>query len=824
MDFVFSSLRPTLKRSRGGWVLILALVLAAAAPAQDSKPGDCSVNSDRDDPDCPVPEQPESPETAARARAAALDWVPQRQVPEELRDLDCRICDGRYIDPLAEVDRSIPPEESDVEATAQSSELQGPILHLTGGVLVRQGYRELRGDSATIDRENQSAVLEGDISLREPGLLLRGERAELYSETDEANVQGSQFVLHEQRLRGEALRFERDSQGILHIHGGALTFCAPEKEHWLLRVEEMELNTAEGLGIARGAKFNVGGVPIFYAPWLRFPLDDRRKTGLLWPDVGSDTRGGLDIAVPVYLNLAPNYDALYAPRYIQERGLNHELELRYLNPTLGYWMMGGAFMADDDRYQQEVPEARSHDRWLGTVQHQALFDKRWRSRVDYSKASDVDYLKDLDSSSLNTKRQTNLLQLGSLDYLGDRWLVNMDLQQFQSLADDISNPYKKLPQITAQYRGDLSPFSVEPIAVAQYSYFDTDDDRVIGQRVYAEAGLTYPMMWSYGFLTPKVKYRHLQYDLSGGVEARDDDQPSAGVAVVNLDGGLYFERPTRIAGRGLLQTLEPRLFYLYSDYEDQRDHPDFDSAELTFNYNQLFRETRFSGRDRLDDADQLSIGVTTRFIGEEDGREQFSASLGQILYFRDRRVRLDPTQPPLTSSGSELAAELRWYPTSRLNLRTSIVWDPYSGNTNSGNFDAGYIRGDGSIYNIGYTYRRPVSLVGTQPVTEQLNLSAFVPVRENWNLFASWNYSLEANTSVEDMIGVEYDSCCWKIRLLHLRYFDTVPGGTNDFDNPELQREHSTQVQIILKGLGGFGARVEGLLEDMIRGYKEREY
>ncbi len=752
-----------------------------------------------------------------------LDWVEIDEVPKELRDRLCVNCSGRYIDPLAGQVSDTPPEEADIQATATSTEMQGDTVRLTGGVEVIQGYRTLRGNESTLNRSTRSGTLTGDIVLREPGVLIKGDVAEFNSRTDEANLTNSEFVLHKQHIRGTAGELGRDADGLIHIHGGNVTFCAPGEDDWVIRAEDMELDLQEGVGTARGASMALGGVPVIYTPWLRFPLDDRRRTGFLWPDIGSDTRGGLDMSAPVYFNLAPNYDALYTPRYIQERGVNHDIDLRYLSPRIGYWSVGGAFLPSDDRYEQELPDERNHDRWLGQVQHSALFDQRWRTLVDYAKASDANYLKDLDTSSLNSKRQSNLLQLGSVDYLGDKWLVDLDVQQFQSLADDINDDYKKLPQLTASYRGDRQPFDIDPIVLAQYSNFDTDDERVTGQRAYAEVGVTYPMLWQFGFLTPTAKYRYLEYDLDDSIFF-EDEAPSAGAELASIDGGLYFERPTKIAGRGLLQTLEPRVYYLYSKFEDQTDQPDFDSAELTFSYNQLFRETRFSGRDRIDDANQMSLGITTRFISDESGLEMFNASIGQIFYFEDRRVRLIAASPPLEQSGSEMAGELNFYPNERVSLRSNLQYDPYSGDMVSGNFQVNYNPDERSVYNVGYTFRRSPLFGDLLPPTEQAHFSAHVPINHRWSVFAAFNYSVEEEESIEDMFGIEYDSCCWKFRLLHLRYFDTIPGQEPSLAIAELEREHSTQFQIVLKGMGGFGNRVEGLMEDMIRGYEERGY
>jgi LPS-assembly protein len=754
------------------------------------------------------------------------DWVPLAEVPPELQDAQCRQCGGRYIDPLADADRSASPEESDLHAAAGHTTVRDNTIYMTGGVEVVQGYRELRGNEATIERLERSATISGDVSLREPGLLLGGDFAEVDADTGDARLTQAQFLLYEQHMRGTAAELRRDRDGIIQVDDSELTYCAPGENDWAIAATRMDLDIVEGIGVARGAKVRVGGVPVFYMPYLRFPLDDRRRTGVLWPDIGSDSRSGIDVAVPVYFNLAPNYDAMYTPRFIEERGLNNELNLRYLDPFNGLWDLSGAYLSDDERYKDDLPEEPDHDRWFLQAKQDGLYAQRWRSRIDYSKASDVDYLKDLNTSSLDTQRQTSLLQLASLDYLGDKWLVQMDVQEYQSLADDIRNDYAKLPQITAKYRSSQDAFRFNPTLLTQYSYFDIGDTRrVTGQRVYAEAGANYPMFWQAGFLRGEVKYRHLNYDLSDSLVPTADDTPSAGAALANIDGGLFFERRTQIGGTALTQTLEPRIYYLYSEYEEQTAQPDFDSAELTFSYNQLFRQTRFSGRDRIDDANQLAVGVTTRFLDATSGQEYLSASIGQIAYFDDRRVRLRPIDQPLETSTSEVAAQLAFRPHERLRVLGNIVWDPHDDTINSANTQLNYRFDNGSLINLGYTLRRPEEFLVNQPVTEQTHLSAWLPLGDsNWRLFASWDYSLKANTSVEDMAGFEYDTCCWRVRILHLRYLDSKQGQIINPDDPNLERRNTTQVQILFKGLGGFGGRVSNILEDMIRGFRDSEY
>jgi LPS-assembly protein len=829
---IADSARPlarTLRFYAAAAALLVSLTVAAGALAQDTKHVVCPANKTGDGSDC----SEGAPGRGVPGRGASgtgapvdylLDWVPIDQVPAELRDLDCLLCRGRYMDPLAGEDKQANPDEANIDAFTTSTEMRGELARFYGGVQVSQGYRRFRGDEATINRETGAATLSGNVILREPGILLQGSHADLLFDTGEARLENSQFVLQSRHLQGSAGLLERDADGQIHVHDGSITYCPPGHEDWQVRAGSIRLDLEDGLGTARDATLDIAGVPVFYTPWLQFPLDDRRRTGLLWPDFGNDSTGGLDITAPVYFNLAPNYDALYSPRYIEDRGLNHQLETRYLNKYLGLWEVGGAYLHQDDRYRDEVPPGTSDDRWLTAVRQNGLLDQRWLSRVDYTEVSDVDYMKDLETSSITSQRRTSLLQLASMDYLGDSVLMNLQVEQYQSLADDINDVYKKMPQLTGQYRSSGTPFEIQPILLSQYSNFDADEDVVTGERVYSEGGAAFPMNWSYGFVKPTAKYRQLNYTLNEG-QFFTENSPSTGSAMASLDSGLYFERDASLAGKGLLQTLEPRLYYLYSSYENQSDQPDFDSAELTFSYNQLFRETRFSGYDRIDDANSVSLGVSSQFIDTGSGRKLLGGNIGQIFYLEDRKVRLLPGAPPLEESSSQIAGDLSFTPDEHLSLRTDIVYDPHSGNVDTSNFIGGYTLDNGAVFNLGYAYNREQDPFELIPETKQVTGSTYFPVTTNWRLFGAVNYSILDDKPIEQMVGAEYENCCWIVRLLHLRYYDLeatefIP----DFNDPDLEQDHSTQLQFVLKGMGGFGSRITNILEDMIRGYKEREY
>ena len=751
--------------------------------------------------------------------AAQLDWQPLSVVAADQRDRRCRQCSGKFIDPLA---GQIPtePGSTDVEVSADTSSATEGDMVFTGDVRVQQGNRGLRAETVTFDRKQQITEASGNITYREPGVILLGDHMTFDSDRQHATIRGAHFALHAAQLSGAAQRLERDANGEIAITDGAITFCAPEDPTWYVNTGTLEIDPEAGMATARNATLRVGGVPVFYLPWMTFPVGDQRKTGLLFPSIGSDTRGGLDITTPIYFNLAPNYDATYSPRYIGERGLLHQAKGRWLNDTIGYWDVTGQYIDRDDKYNDDFPDADS-ERWGVAIRQRGSFGQSWRTNINYSRVSDPDYVRDYDNSTLSSQRQTALLQLGQIDYLGEDWVVSLQAQQFQSLADDIRNNYKKLPQITAQWRGDNKFMGFQPIGLLQYSNFDTDANRVTGQRLYAEAGVSYPMNWSWGFLRPTAKYRSVSYDLDN-LNLLNDDAPDAGSAVVSIDGGLVFERATFLGGQGMTQTLEPRVFYLYSQYEQQNDQPDFDSAELTFSYNQLFRDTRFSGHDRLDDANQVAIGLTTRFFADGDGRERLNASIGQIFYFRDREVRLKAIDPALDESLSATAVEVNWLPDEVWNLRSSILYDTSDNQFDAASIQLGFKPGKGRIFNLGYTLREPPPSLLNRPVTEQANFSAYYPINDNWSVFGAIEYSLEADQAVEDMVGFEYDNCCWQMRLLYMRYIDTAGGFIPDFSDPDLDRENAVQFQFALKGMGGFGSRVENLMRDMIRGFAPR--
>jgi len=748
---------------------------------------------------------------------ARLNWVPLALVKTEDRDERCLKCRGRYEDPLADADRSTPPNQSDLEVSAGDSDITDDTLYFSDDVTVSQGYRTLKAQEVIIDRVEQTVSAEGPIEVREPGIVMYGDRITYDSLSERASLSDAEFVMYEQQLYGIAERVTRDANGSLEIEDGQLTFCAPTDPSWLVTAETLRVDPTTNTGEAWGARIDIKGVPVAYLPWVQFPLNDRRKTGLLFPDISSDTRGGLDITAPIYLNLAPNYDATYSPRLIQDRGLVHQLNTRFLGKRTGFWDVSGTYLRDDDLDASDS----DNNRWLVNVQQSSDPSARLRTSIDFTKVSDNEYLRDLENNTLSAQRQTALLQRARVDWLADSWLFGLEAQQFQSIAEDLTDNYRRLPQISAVWRGDAKIGPLEPLLKLQAANFDTELEKVKGQRVYQEVGVTLPLTRDYGFLNSSLMHRSIQYRL----KAPDNNQTrseSVSSWLGRIEGGLEFERSTELFGLPFTQTLEPRFQYLYAGYDDHAGIPDFDSAELTFSYRQLFRNTRFSGYDRLADANQLSVGLTSRLIDTATGKERVSASFGQVINFRDQRVRLKESDAALTDEGSALAFALNVRTSERWSIHSNLLFDSYEEKLDAANIRVGFRPSKDAIINLGYTLREPPASFAARPVTEQINTSAYMPINDNWSAFGAVRYSLEIGSSVEDMIGVEYDGCCWRVRLIYMSYLDALRDVDVFIPEPELTRDRAFQFQFVLKGLGGFGNRVDNLMQDMIRGFNAK--
>ncbi len=751
---------------------------------------------------------------AIRNQHARLDWVNKEQLSEEKKEQTPAYCSGTYVEPdyLAEELRNLDPSSQPILGSSIESETtEDGRSTLTGDVVIRQGYRQVKSEKAIIDRQAGTAEIVGEATYREPGVLLIGQNTQVNLETKAVTIHDAEFVSHTTHIRGKAKQLNRDQDGILRVSEGELTRCEPGSNTWALTGKEIKLDREAGIGVAKHATLKIKRVPVFYTPYIQFPIDDRRKSGFLFPQIGSSD-DGIDFAAPYYLNIAPNYDATLTPRYISDRGPMAEVQFRYLHKN-NEGAIGGAYLSGDDEFGGE-------DRWLGSVEHRGKLFNRINTRIDYATVSDDDYFSDL-GTDLGVSSQTHLLRIGQASYHQKYWNIKARLQGYQTLDELISDedkPYDRLPQVLFEAFYPHKSTGLELGFKGEYIYFDRDNDnlsgldKAVGSRVRMEPSISWNLEWPFAYVKPTIKYKYTQYSLDD-LDSSFDDSPDIATPLYSLDTGIFLERDMSLFGTALTHTFEPRLYYLkVPEEEDQHLIPDFDTSELTFNYNQLFREDRFVGGDRIGDTDQLSVGLTTRLI-EQSGFERFRASIGQIYYFEDRRVTLTGiTDSSDETSESAYAAEIMFALQSGWRLFGDIEWDPDLEQTNESSINLRYRSDNQHIFNIGYRVR------SDRQKLEQTDISLVWPLGDRWSIFTRWNQDIIHDRLVEGLAGFEYQSCCWSIRIAARRWIND----DDIFVANEVEEKDGIYIQFQLKGLAGFGQSLEGILRNSIQGYQEQ--
>ena len=791
--------------------------------------------------------------------AAGTDWVSFEELTPEQRATLQDNCCGRYIEPPFPTVPGVPGtilfEYDHVGAQTDSG-----IVTFDGNVQVMQEDATINADHVVYDGNKATIELQDNIRIRQPGLLLTGTTATVDQNAGVSELSDASYVLHETAARGSAdVIVYTDANGIITIDNGIFTRCEPGDNAWQIEGATINLDRPAGRGTATDVTLRVKDVPVLYLPWVSFPIDDQRMTGFLAPVLGSTRDGGFDLAAPYYLNLAPNYDATLTPRIQTERGMMLGLEARHRGVSTQQ-VLNMQFLPNDDQYDAALarfPLSDSPpvpDRWLFGYGLQGTYGRGWTARADYTSISDNDYFQDfggLDGTGfgngLSSTTQSYLYRTARIDYRDAVWNFTAATEDFQIIDPAVallSMPYRTLPRVTL----DANWFAAAGLEYgfdSEYVNFDRNLNRnrftpaqiangalVTGSRLAVTPRISLPLSNAGAFLTPTLKYKYASWSLEEQAAGVDPD-PSRGVAVGSLDGGLIFERAVTLGETGYQQTLEPRLFYLYSEYEDQRDIPVFDSTDLTFGFNQLFRDDRFSGKDRVGDTRQLTLAVTSRLY-DARGREQVRASLGQIRYFEDRRVTLfaAPAQTELRS-GSAVAGEFSYRLSTNWRFGTYLEWDSGDNAFEVENYQFQYQSDVDRILNLGYRYRdgsfqnngARLNAPGLDRTINQTDLSGIWPLNDTWALIGRWNYDHANKRNLETLAGVEYENCCWTMRVVARKwidndalYFGGIAGGIEDYNT-------GVFVQFELKGLGSLlGGNVAGILNNGITGYRERNY
>ncbi|OJA05357.1 LPS-assembly protein LptD [Halomonas sp. QHL1] len=771
--------------------------------------------------------------------AEALDWQPWGK--EEAAN---QLCRGRYVMPSYRLPAEENPETLSLEASDVDYAANGEAL-LRGDVVLRRGNEEVEAERVFLPADRQQIDAEGNIAIRDGLALVRGEQAMLRLNEDRATLGNSHYVLYDQHLRGQARQLEQTGESEYRLQDASFTTCDPGANSWQLVSSDIRLNQAEGFGTARHARLQVKDVPVFYWPWLRFPIDDRRHTGLLTPSI-SFSADSLDFTQPFYWNIAPNRDATITPRWMSDHGLLMNGEYRYLFKESAGIVEGGYLSSDnggsgggDNRFEGE-------DRWYVDARHAGRVNERSNYSLRYGAASDGRYFDDF-GGEFGDNDRVSMERLARVDYRGERWQLDARAQGFQRLDDPLNErdkPFYRLPSLSANASWQLgNGFYSQWRSNATYFWRDVNEQRVIereaatGSRVHLTPALGWRFERPWGYLEPRTELWQTNYQLDYGErDTQRSDSPSRSIAITSVDSGLAFDRELSLGGRDYRQTLEPRLNYAYVPRTDQSELPDFDSRERAFSWNQLWSAQRFSGADRVGDLNRLSLGVESRLLEDASGRDRLSFGVGQSVYFDDRRIDIvgdADTLPPRTDGvgyyqatrdKSPLVTRVDWQISDRWSTGYEWLYDDNLDRTERSSVDVRYRHPQGHVVNLGYRWE----IQNFDPGVEADDDSFRNYDREEWDLSFAWKASPQIDLigryihdqtndrSLEQLAGVQWSDCCYGLQLVWREWVD-------DNDNARIDDDFNDRglfLRFVFRGLGGVGQEADSYFEQKIPGYR----
>ena len=680
------------------------------------------------------------------------------------------------------------PQNSPVHLSADNVSLdKDGISTLLGKVRVVQGGQEFSSEALDYDDANRTVQVRAESLFRSKQLNVKSQAADFNLDSQTGAFKDTVFTLPARAARGTADEIQVAQEGTAQIHKIRYTTCGPESNAWYLIAGDVHLDYNEGMGSATNARLELGGVPVFYAPYFRFPIDNERHTGLLFPTIGLTENTGFDIREPLYLNLAPNIDDTITPRYMSKRGTQLGNSFRYL------FEQSEGKIDFEYLHNDRITQTR---RSFFELQHDSLITPRLALDVHIADVSDDEYFEDFGGTRIDASALTYLDRSARLTYQAPAsYTINAIVQDYQTIDSTIlqaDEPYRRVPEIRLDALTPNSFYNTRAGLGAEYDFF-TRPSSVDGQRLDLQPFLRVEKDNVSWYTSSQLDARYTLYELSNTAPGQPSSQQRY-VPTFSSEGGLRFER---ITDNGSVQTLEPRLMYLYTPYRDQTDIPTFDSGEPDFDINELFSRNRYSGIDRISDANQAAFAVTSRLLDPTTGQVRLTATVGQIYRFTAPEVTL----PGFTSPGSgatDFISTLDYRLSSHWAASSLLQWAPGDHQFNRANFAVRYREDDtstsGKRLDAIYRYRRGV--------LEQSDVIASVPLFEGWRVAGRWRYSIEDNRTLDVLGGLEYETCCWALRTSYRRYIAKTSG---KFDN-------GIYVQLELKGMSRLGTGFTSLL------------
>jgi LPS-assembly protein len=707
-------------------------------------------------------------------------------------------------------------------------------VEATGNAILLKSDQTVRADRLLYNQETGDLDGLGSVVVEQKGSTMSGPHLELNLDSHVGFMEQPVFFLKENNGRGSGDILHIQNQEHYTLDNAIYTTCPVDQQDWLMKMSSLEIDREQQVGVARNAWVEFMNVPILYSPWMDFPLNDHRKSGFLSPVIGGTTKGGSEVTLPYYWNIAPNFDATIAPRIMTKRGLMLNNEFRYLEPDyrgeLNVDVLPNDALANKNRAR------------FG-LKHTQSFGGGFSGQINFNRVSDNAYYREL-ASVVNVTSQANLLQDASVTYGAGWWNSTLRVQRYQTLQDPLAPigvPYARLPQLT--FNAGQSYAGANIAVTGEYTSFN-HPTAVNGQRVVIVPSVSYPLIREPGYyLTPKFTLHTSSYMMGSNNTTLLPDA-SRILPLFSLDSGAVFERDVNLFGKNYLNTLEPRAYYVYVPYKNQNLLPVYDTAQAPFSFVQMFTENRFFGNDRVGDANQVTLAVISRFLGEDDGVEHLKLTLGERFSLSAPQVNL--VAPTTTTNKSDILLAASGRINSALSFDSELQYSPALSRIQHYNIMARYRPEAGKVLNLGYRFvsdslgalipgvitatgtatingivyptigGMPYTTLGgnnysvASPGLRQINVSGQWPLSAHWHAVGQWSYSFLDNRLLSGIAGVEYEQSCWMLRLVAHSF--TV--GAN-------QTSTGFFVQLELNELVKVGSDPLSLLKLSVPGYKK---
>ena len=679
-----------------------------------------------------------------------------------------------------------------IEAGSIQAELGGRV-DIQEKIKVTSGLSTITAEEASYDETAGVLQIPKSVVFENPDLIIFGESAKLLTKEKTTIIDGADYQILSIPARGTARQIRVENGANIELDEVTYSTCTSVDNSWELSAKKIVINNQSGEGKARNLVLRLKDIPIIYLPYLSFPINDQRKTGLLVPNLGRSSKRGLEISLPYYWNLAPNIDLTTTPTLMAKRGVQLSAELRFLTAIQG-GITQIDYLPNDDIYKK--------DRTYISHRQTINLPSNWRMKLNGEYASDNSYFEDLTGTMSSTSR-THLLREIQLEHYSENWIMEIGMDHYQMIDDSIideEKPYRRLPYFNFSGMWGNKALGLNYALDSEVVFFDKPET-ISGSRFHVMPEVSAPLNFNGIKITPSMAMDFTKYNLhtaNDNSHSMSSVSPERAVPIYSLDLTGVFQKTWK-NGR-YLQTLEPRILRVYIPYRNQDDFPIFDTIVPDMNGIQLFRKNRYVGQDRLGDTSQISYGITTKVVDANNGNSLFGLTLGQIRYFKDRKVAL-PSESKLTQDSSGYMAMMNMKINKNWSVKLGHMWNTHSNTSMKTTARFQYKSKQSEIFNVAYRYRRNM--------LKQLDASFSWPVRDHWNVVGRYNYSILDRKVLERFVGLEYESCCWGIRVISRKHLAYRNGDTDT----------SFSIEFVFKGLSDIGDPVENLLDRGILGY-----